>query len=111
MQAPELIHKAWNFIQQLFALDPQEPFKNSAKVATIVGAVLAVAATLITKTYPWLRAKIESRSVSRILGEDLFTPKSIERAVRYYIPPSCQSIDPTGGEESRLIHSVQAPLF
>ena len=107
MQAPDLIH----FIHQLFALDPQEPFKFAAKVATIVGAAIAVTATLITKTYPWLRAKIESRSVSRIFGEDLFTPKSIERAVRYYIPPLCQSVDPAGGEESRLVHSVQAPLF
>jgi hypothetical protein len=105
-----ILHQFWNIIQQLFALDPQDPLKTGAKVATIIGAGLAVAATLITKTYPWLRARIESRSVSRIFGEDLFT-NSIERAVRYYIPPLCQSIDPAGGEESRLIHSVQAPLF
>lgn len=111
MQTPDLFHQFWNFIQQLFALDPQEPFKTGAKAAAILGATATVVTTLITKTYPWLRAKIEGRSVSRLFGEDLFTPKSIERAIRYYVPPLCQSIDPAGSEESRLIHSVQAPLF
>jgi|GEM_PF-5078665 len=111
MYAPDLIQQVWDFIRQLFTLDPHEPLKTGAKFAAILGAFVTVAATLLTKTYPWLRAKIESRAVSKIFGEDLFTPKSIERAVRYYIPPLCQSIDPAGGEESRLIHSVQAPLF
>jgi hypothetical protein len=111
MQTPDLIHHLGNLIRELFTLDPQEPFKFGAKVVAILGFLVTAGTTLITKTYPWLRAKLESRSVSKIFGEDLFTPTSIERSVRYYIPPSCQSIDPAGGEESRSIHSVQAPLF
>jgi len=107
----DVLHQLWNFIQQIFTLDPQEPFEAATKVAAILGASVTVAATLFTETYPWLRAKIESRAVSKIFGEDLFPPKSIEKAIRYYIPPLCQSIDPAGGEESRLVHSVQAPLF
>src|SRR5258705_12395204 len=110
MQVPDLIHQIGNFFQHLFTLDPNEPFKLAAKVLGILSASVSVVATLVTKTFPWLRGKLESRSVSKLFGEDLFTPKSIERAIRYYIPPSCQSIDPAGGEESRLIHSVQAPL-
>ena len=107
----DLLHQIRNFIQQLFTFDPQEPLKFAAKVATILRASVTVAVTVISKTYPWLRAKIQSRSVSKIFCEDLFPPKSIERAIRYYIPPLCQSINPAGSEESRLVHSVQAPLF
>jgi len=101
----------WGVIKHIFAIDPQDPLKTGARVAGVLGLAVTVIVTLISKSYPWLRSKIESRSVSRVLGEDLFPPKAIQRAVRYYVPPLCQSVDPAGGEESRLLHSVQAPLF
>jgi hypothetical protein len=77
----------------------------------MVGTLVTVITALSTKTLPWLRAKLESRSVSKSLGATLFTSGSIYRSIRYYIPPFCQSMDPAGGEESRLIHPVQNKLF
>src|ERR1044071_2391424 len=104
MELPDLF-------KQIFTLDPNDPFKTGAKIVAILGTAFTIITTLVTKTYPWLRAKRDSRSVEKRMGAKLFTAASIERAIRYYIPPSCQSIDPSGGEESRLVHSVQAPLF
>src|ERR1700682_2624239 len=84
---------------------------TAAKVLPLVGTTVAILATLASKTFPWLRGKWESHSVAKHLGMKLFDRSSIERSIRNYIPPFCQSIDPAGGEESRLIHSVRAKLF
>ncbi|MBD0373961.1 MAG: hypothetical protein ICV60_24335, partial [Pyrinomonadaceae bacterium] len=111
MYLPEVINSAATFIKDFFTLDPQEPFKTGSKIVGLISLTVTVIVTLTTKTYPWLRAKRESRSVSRRVGAKLFTAANIERAIRYYIPPTCQDIDPAGHEESRFLHSVRSPLF
>lgn len=111
MFLPEFVSHLGELISRFFTLDPNDPFKTSAKVATMLGVTITAATTFFTKTYPWLRAKKDSRSVEKQMGAKLFTAASVERSIRYYVPAFCQSIDPAGGEESRLIHSVQAPLF
>lgn len=95
----------------LVALNPDEPLKTWATVISMIVGGVALVTTLVTKTYPWARAKFESRKVAHSLGASLITPGNIERTIRYYVPPYTQSLDPAGGEESRLIHSVKSPLF
>lgn len=111
MLIPDFIVRIMHSASDVFTLDPNEPLKTGAKVVGICGGVVGVVTTLATKTYPWLKTKVESRSISKRVGAKLFTPASIERAIRHYVSPLCQSIDPAGGEESRLIHSVQEKLF
>jgi hypothetical protein len=111
MLIPDYLNQIIHSVAEFFTLDPNEPFKTGAKLVGICTGILGVGTTLATKTYPWLKTKADSRSISKRVGATLFTPASIERAIRHYIPPFCQSIDPAGGEESRLIHSVQESLF
>lgn len=111
MYLPDFINRAVTLFTDFLSIDAHEPFKTGAKIATMTGATVGVVVALTTKTYPWLRAKREGRSVSKRVGAELFQAANIERAIRYYIPPLTQSIDPAGGEESRRIHSVQSPLF
>jgi len=100
-----------HWLHHIFTLDPDEPFKTTAKIVSMIGTVFTVGTTFVTKTYPWLRAKMDSRSVAKSLGATFFTPSGIERSIRYYIPPNCQTLDPAGSEESRRIHNVQGKLF
>lgn len=111
MTFTNLLHLASGWLHQLFTLNPSEPFKTGAKVVSMAGTVVTVGTTLATKTFPWLRAKIDSRTVSSNLGKTIFAPSSIERSIRYYIRPFCQSQDPAGGADSLLIHPVQNKLF
>jgi hypothetical protein len=93
------------------ALNPDDSLKTWGTIVAILVGGVGLVTTLVTKTYPWARAKIESRKVAHSLGASLITPGNIERTIRYYVPPYTQSLDPAGGEESRLIHSVKSPLF
>lgn len=93
------------------ALNPDDSLKTWGTIVAILVGGVGLVTTLVTKTYPWARAKIESRKVSHSMGATLFTLGNIERTIRYYVPPYTQSLDPAGGEESRRIHDVQSPLF
>ena len=103
-------HSISGLAHRLFSLNPTEPFKSAVKVATIVGVIFAVMGTLISKTFPWLRSKWNSRSIAKCLGTEFPVP-SVERAIRYYVRPWCQDIDPAGAEEPRLVFGVQQGLF
>lgn len=108
---PVYLNQFFEAIRQFFTLDTNAPWETGAKAIAILGSACTIGTALLTKFYPWAKAKLGSRSISKRLGARLFTTASVERTVRYYIPPSCQSLDPAGGEESRLIHSVQSSLF
>jgi hypothetical protein len=111
MFLPEFLNQVTELANKFFILDPEDPFKTTAKVVAMCGVLFTVITTLLTKTYPWIRAKLEGRSVSNRVGAKLFTASNVERTLRYYVPPFCQALDPAGGEESRLVHNVQSPLF
>lgn len=111
MLLPEFIRSLSEYAQQLFTLNPDEPFKTGGKVVAIAGTLVTLITTLSTKTYPWLRSKLDSRSVSKRIGAELYTRASIERAVRYYILPFCQALDPAGAEEPRLVSNPKQKLF
>jgi hypothetical protein len=108
---PEFIYSLYSNLQHVLTLNPDEPFKTGGKVVAIAGTLFTILTTIATKAWPWLRSKLDSRSVSKRVGAELYTKSSIERAVRYYIQPYCQNLDPAGGEEPRLIIGVQQKLF
>ncbi|MDZ7289392.1 MAG: hypothetical protein ONB44_11195 [candidate division KSB1 bacterium] len=45
------------------------------------------------------------------LGATLYTPEDIERAMRYYIRPYCQSVDPAHALEIREVYASREDLF
>lgn len=111
MTLPEFIQHIFNWLNELVTLNSNEPFKTGAKVVTMVGVGVAVATTLATKTYPWLKAKADRRSLQKRMGAELFPAASIERSVRYYVTPFCQNVDPATGDEPSAIYSVKQDLF
>src|ERR1051325_9210624 len=111
MALPEFIRSLSEYVQQIFTLNPDEPFKTGGKVVAVAGTLVTFVTTFATKTYPWLRSKMAGRSVSKRIGAELYTVANIERAVRYYIPPFCQALDPAGAEEPRLVSNPKQKLF
>lgn len=84
--------------------------KSWTDLFTLIGIIFGIIAVLISQTWPWINSKIEGRSISKNLGAE-FPKGYVERSLRYYIRPFCQDIDPSGGEEARLVVSVQQKLF
>jgi hypothetical protein len=111
MIIPHFLQDVVNWLNELATLNPNEPFKTSGKVASMIGVGVAVATTLATKTYPWLKAKADRRSLQKRTGAELFPAASIERSIRYYITPYCQNVDPATGDEPGAIYSVKQDLF
>ena len=78
-----------------------------------LGATVAVLLALLS----WLSRKKIGRTINRIrarrnLKNRLpdFTKQEIERGIRYYIWPDCQSVDPTQGAEIRHTVAVRNRL-
>lgn len=61
--------------------------------------VLTLANTFIKQTLPWLRARRGSRLFLERIGAEIYTPAEIKRAIRYYVSPMCQGVDPAVGDE------------
>ena len=110
MLASLVIQAAGNATQ---AVDQTDPFKPIATLLSLIGGggIIGVITLLVTKTFPWMRAKIESRSIEKRVGAELFTAANIERSIRYFVPSDCQSVDPAGGEEPRLVYAAREPLM
>lgn len=89
---------------------PKDVLTVIVQIGGIVTAVSGLLVLIVTRFFPWLRAKRDERSLQKVLGPK-FPKYQIENAVSYYIPPSCQSIDPAGGEEPRLVYAVRQKLF
>lgn len=100
-----------NLIELLKRLiDPSDPLKLFVQVGGIVGALITVLTTL-TRVVPWLKAKYKSISIRNSSGAKAFTRQDIERALRNYISPMCQDVDPAGGEEPKSLYAVRQKLF
>lgn len=87
-----------------------DPLKFWVQMGAIIGAIIT-ALTFILKTGPWIKAKMDSRSVQRRVGAESYSPESIENAFRYFVSPLCQDVDPAGGEEPRAVYGVKQKLF
>jgi hypothetical protein len=81
------------------------------QIGSICTAAVGLITVLVTRTWPWLKAKIDSRSVEKHAGAELYPAVNVERTIRYYVRPKCQDIDPSGGEEPRLVYGVKQDLF
>jgi hypothetical protein len=88
-----------------------DALRTIGQIASIASAAAAVLTALFTRTLPWIRAKYVSHSVTKRIGAELFPVPVIERAIRYYIPPDCQDVDPAGVEEPRFTESERKSLF
>src|SRR5208283_665385 len=53
----------------------------------------------------------DRRTLRKRVGAELYDLEQIRRSTQYYIRPDCQSVDPGGGEDFRLVVSVREPLF
>ncbi|MCI0697291.1 DUF1566 domain-containing protein [candidate division KSB1 bacterium] len=53
----------------------------------------------------------DRRSLRKRLGATLYTPEDIERAMRYYLRPYCQSVDPAQSPEIRGVYASREDLF
>ncbi|MCH8127478.1 hypothetical protein IIC38_16195, partial [candidate division KSB1 bacterium] len=83
-------------------------------IATIVGIIaglVAITVGYITKIHPWLQNKRDRRSLKKRFGAELYPIGVIENSTRYYIEPFCQSLDPAGSEEPRLVYGAKQNLF
>lgn len=75
--------------------------ENIAHLVTIIGAVVGGAIVLFTKAIPWVVTKLQSSKLQTLLGGSSFPVHVIENALRYYVVPECQDIDPARAEEPR----------
>lgn len=84
-----------------------------ANVVTIVGGggLLGLIVYLCTKFLPSHRVRKRSQLLEGRIGAELYSKGVIEQTIRYYIEPDCQSVDPSGGEEPRLILATKQKLF
>ena len=74
------------------------------------GGVVGLATILITKFIPWCRAVYASRSLNRHLG-NLLEREELRDALRFYIQPKCQDVDPSGADEPGLALGTRQKLF
>jgi hypothetical protein len=75
------------------------------------GGIIGLLVLLFTKILPWCRTKLKNRSLEKRVGADLYSKGVIEQATKYYIEPFVQSIDPSGGEESRYVYGAKEKIF
>ena len=93
------------------ASDPIALVKLIAAIVGILVGLVGVIATYLTKIKPWLQTKRDRRSLKKRFGAELYTAGVIQNSTRYYIEPYCQSLDPAGSEEPRLIYGARQNLF
>ncbi|MFX0132595.1 MAG: NACHT domain-containing protein, partial [Candidatus Hodarchaeota archaeon] len=80
----------------------------------IIGSLISIAAGvtgLFIKVIPWIRKKQDQYSLEKRFGAELYSKSEIENALKYYIEPYCQTLDPSGGEEPRHILGTKQNIF
>ena len=111
MVLPDLLARTLNVIWKALLPDSKEPLKAIGSLTAIITTILSVITFILTQILPWLRAKWRSHTLEERVGAELYPAATIERSIRYYIEPDCQSVDPMGGEEPRLVLSTREKLF
>lgn len=94
------------FLQLLF--DPQQ--WTPATIFTAIGALAALAAAWLAYL-PILQQRRTQNLLEKSFGSDLYSPETIERSTRYYIPPNCSSVDPAQEAEIRQVVATKEKLF
>jgi hypothetical protein len=78
------------------------------QIASILGTAVALGSLFVTRTWPWLRAILDSRLLRS--GAGSYSLQDIQRSVKYYVHPYCQRIDPSAGEPA-VADGHQQKLF
>ncbi|NUO83113.1 DUF1566 domain-containing protein [candidate division KSB1 bacterium] len=94
-----------------FLSDPIELVKFIGGIVSIIGGLVAIGVVFFTKALPWWRTRRDRRSLEKRFGAELYHKAVIERSTQYYIDPFCQSLDPAGSEEPRLVYGARQNLF
>jgi hypothetical protein len=92
------------------AAEVSDPLKFWVQVGSLVGALIGLL-TFLTKTVPWIKAKLDRRSLQIRIGSESYTKESLENSLKNFIPPLCQDVDPAGGDEPRHLYGVKQLLF
>ena len=79
-------------------------------IGGIFGAIAGIYAA-VKIAGPWWRTRRDRRSLQERFGAELYPAAVIERSTRHYIEPNCQSLDPAGAEEPRLVYGAKENLF
>jgi hypothetical protein len=87
------------------------PLATWVAAASLVTAALALLVAVKTHVAPWVAVTRKRRSIERHAGARLFTPAGIESAMRYYLAPLCQNVDPAGEEDLRAVVPARQKLF
>jgi hypothetical protein len=82
-----------------------------ATFVPVASLVLAVLVAVKAHIGPWIAVNSKRRSVERHGGARLFTTDGIEDAVRCYVAPFCQDVDPAGEEDLRAVVAARQGLF
>lgn len=77
----------------------------------ILAGLSVLAVSSFTRFLQWWRTRRYRISLEKSLSVDLYSPEIIDLALRYYVPPNCQSIEPAGEEEPEQVYDIQKPLF
>ncbi len=80
-------------------------------IVSILGGLAGLLVIYFTKILPWYRARRRSRILEDRVGAKVYTKGIIEQAIRYYIEPECQDLDPSGRENPKLLVGVRQNLF
>lgn len=83
-------------------------------VGAIAGAAAvagAAATSLVTRVLPWMRNRLDSRSLRHRLGAADYHPSVLAAAVHNYVQPLCGDVDPAGREDYRSLFPISRPLF
>jgi len=88
-----------------------QPLATWVAVGSLVTASLGVILAVKTQVVPWVSLRLKRRSIERQSGASLFTVEGIERAMRHYVAPLCQNVDPAGEEDLRAVVPARQKLF
>jgi len=91
--------------------DPVELIKFIGALISILAALVAILIGVMTKLWPLWKVRRDRRSLDKRFGAQLYPKAAIENAVRFYIEPDCQSLDPGGAEEPKLVYGARQNLF
>jgi len=91
-------------------LDPKTLLIYLMYIMYIVG-VLVTITKLFSTVKPWFESWYSSRSITKRLGAQLYSPGDILNATRYYVRPEAQESDPAHSKEPGSDQAVKEDLF
>jgi hypothetical protein len=76
----------------------------------VLSALAAMATLALKLALKWQEWR-EIRCLKKRLWSTLYTAEDINRTVKFYVRPDCQSVDPSGAEDFRRTIAVRNDLF